>query len=134
VPCARPTPLSTSGCRQEVYLTRRATSVVVFTSPVRSPTRILDCMRCSEAELGSESQLEAKVGSYEARSSSVDFVTVCWDAYAGPLLYQCAVDRLRAGSEWGSVWGGGERETEMREGSLTAPLAHWADAGVTEFD
>lgn len=31
--------------------------------------------------------------------------------------------------------GEGGRDREMREGSLpTAPLAHWADAGVTEFD
>lgn len=31
--------------------------------------------------------------------------------------------------------GGRVGETEMREGSLPpAPLAHWADAGVTEFD
>lgn len=45
---------------------------------------------------------------------------------AAPLLYQCAVATFRA--EWG--------ETEaMREGSPpAAPLAHWAEAGVTEFD
>lgn len=49
---------------------------------------------------------------------------------AAPLLYQCAVARFRA--EWGETEAGGR---EMREGSPpAAPLAHWAEAGVTEFD
>lgn len=68
----------------------------------------------------------------EARRGSVDCVTLSWAGCShgtAPLSVHCRQSQSR----------GREREegrdTAMREGSpLTAPLAHWADAGVTEFD
>lgn len=118
--CALDSPLSTSGRRQQVYLTRRATSVGQFTSSHCSrntyPLRLgRDMIRitagvtiCRDAGLGTVmSPVWLRAGS---------------DARTAPLLYQCAVARVRAEGERRREGGRDRDEGGLAAASSSRPL------------
>ena len=119
--CAPDSPLSTLACRQEVYLTRPATSVDCFTSPVSSSNTYPQLLLSSEAEIWSESQLELKVGKCVTGCGSVGTVL-------DPILVP---DLSFISARWTeSELSEREREREReRETRGRAPLVHWADRG-----